>query len=307
MASSSAPGSQTSALAAGVASYVIWGLIPLLFQALGRMGVTPWEILAQRIVWAVPAALLFVILARHGAQARIALRDPRVLSWLALSAALIVVTWAIYIWAVNTGRVLETSLGYYLTPLLNMAAGAVIFRERMNRIGLVAIGLAAVGVAIQALALGHLPLVSLALALSFCGYGIVRKRVAASAQVGLLFECVILVVPALAYQGWLWAQGANHLAAGPTPAFWLVVSGPVTALPLVMFAWAARRLPLSFMGFLQFIAPSITFVLGLLQGEPFTPARALSFAFIWGGAVVFAWGAWRRSRAVVAAIAETSP
>lgn len=296
MASSSAPGSQTSALTAGASCFVIWGLIPLLFQALGRAGASPWEILAERIIWAVPAAILIVFLARQGSEARAVFRDPGVLKWLALSSLLIAANWSIYIWAVNSGRVLETSLGYYVTPLLNMAAGALIFRERLNRIGLAAIALAAIGVSIQALALGHLPIVSLALALTFCSYGIVRKRVSASAQTGLLVECLLLSAPAIGYAAWLQAHGAGHLGAGVAGTALLVLSGPVTAIPLVLFAWAARRLPFSVTGFLQFIAPTITFVLGLLQGEPFSKARAVSFVFIWSGAALFMFGAWRRSR-----------
>lgn len=277
---------------------MIWGLVPLAFQLIGRMGVTPAEILAHRTVWAVPAALLFVRLAGQGEQALRVLRTPRTLAWLALSALLIGLNWMVFIWAVNDGRVLETSLGYYLNPLLNMAAGALIFRERIDRVGQAAIALAAVGVAVQAVALGHLPFVSLALAVSFCGYGVVRKRVAADAQTGLLVECLILAAPGLAFIFWQQAQGGGAAAADPQTFLWLVACGPMTAVPLMLFAWAARRLPLSAMGFLQFIAPTMTFVLGVSQGEAFTPLRAFSFVFIWAGAGLFLYGAWRRTRTV---------
>jgi chloramphenicol-sensitive protein RarD len=306
MSSSSAPGGDARlALTAGVGCYVIWGLVPLVFQAMGRLGISPWEILAHRTIWAVPAALVFVLMARQGRQALAVFRDLKILPWLALSALLIAINWMVYIWAVNSGRVLETSLGYYLNPLLSMAAGALIFRERITRIGAIAIGLAAVGVAIQAVALGHLPLVSLTVAISFCGYGVVRKRVPADAQTGLLVECLLLAVPGLAFVLWLQDSGAGHFGQGIETA-WLVFSGPVTAIPLVLFAWAARRIPLSFMGFLQFIAPTMSFAIGVLQGEAFTPLRAVSFAFIWGGAAVFAWGAWTRSRMMARAAAETA-
>jgi chloramphenicol-sensitive protein RarD len=297
----------TAPLAAGVGCYVIWGLVPLLFQLIGRMGVSPWEILAHRTVWSVPVALLFVWLSRQGAQTLAVLHNPRTLGWLTLSAVLIAANWSVYIWAVNSGRVLETSLGYYINPLLNMAAGALIFRERIDRIGLVAIGLAALGVAIQTVALGHLPFVSLALAFAFCGYGIVRKRVAADAQTGLLVECLILSVPGLAYVLWLEAHGGGHAFGDPVALTWLIICGPMTAAPLALFAWAARRVPLSAMGFLQFIAPTMTFGLGVLQGEAFTPLRAASFLFIWGGAAVFAYGAWRRSRPELKATALSEP
>jgi chloramphenicol-sensitive protein RarD len=287
---------QTTALAAGITCYVIWGFVPLVFQAIGHLGVGPWETLAERTVWSAPTALVFVLMAGQWPQVLGVFRQPKVLAWLALSALLIASNWIVFIWAVNSGRLLETSLGYYITPLINMAAGALLFRERIDRIGMAAIGLALVGVVIQALALGHLPLVSLALAISFGGYGIVRKQVAADAQTGLFVECLLLAIPGLAYVLWLQHTGAGHFQASATATAWLMASGPITAAPLVLFAWAARRIPLSFMGFLQFIGPTIGFVIGMYQGEAFTPLRAASFAFIWIGAAVFIYGAWRRTR-----------
>jgi chloramphenicol-sensitive protein RarD len=306
MASASAPGDSRPALAAGSACYVIWGLIPLVFQLLGRMGVGPWEILANRTIWAAPSALAFVLAARRGGAVLAAVRDPAVLRWLALSALLIAANWLVFIWAVNSGRVLETSLGYYINPLLSMAAGAAIFRERIDRLGRAAIALAAIGVGIQALALGRLPLISLTLAVSFAAYGVVRKRVAADAQTGLFVECAVLAIPGLAWVVWLQHAGLGHLGARPAATAWLVACGPLTAVPLLLFAWAARRIPLSAMGFLQFISPTMTFVLGVLEGEALTAGRAVSFLFIWSGAAVFAYGAWRSSRRLARALATTA-
>jgi chloramphenicol-sensitive protein RarD len=136
------------------------------------------------------------------------------------------------------------------------------------------------------------------LAFSFGAYGIVRKRVAADAQSGLFIECLILLAPAVAYTVWLESRGGGHFFSGPAAMAWLIASGPITAAPLALFAWAARRIPLSTMGFLQFLAPTISFVIGVAQGEPFTSLRAVSFAFIWLGAAVFLWGAWRKTRSV---------
>ena len=187
-----------------------------------------------------------------------------------------------------------------------MAAGAVLFRERLDRTGTLAIALAAAGVMLQALALGHLPVVSLALAASFGAYGVVRKRVAAEAQSGLLVECVLLALPGAAYVIWLQGSGAGHFR-DPVTAAWLIACGPITAVPLALFAWAARRIPLSAMGFLQFITPTMTFALGLLQGESFTPLRGASFGLIWAGVAVFSLGAWRRRRPAVEATAEAAP
>lgn len=295
------PGAEARlALAAGIGCYLIWGFVPLAFQLMGRMGLSPWEIVAHRTIWAAPVALAFVLVARQGRQVLAVLGNLRVMGWLTLSAALIGANWLLYIWAVNSGRVLETSLGYYINPLLAMAAGALIFGERIDRIGLVAIALASIGVIIQTLALGHLPLVSLALGISFCGYAVVRKRVAADAQTGLLIECMLLAGPSLVYAIWLQNSGGGNFGADVSTTAWLLACGPLTATPLMLFAWAARRIPLSFMGFLQFMGPTIGFGIGISQGEAFTPVRAASFVFIWGGAAVYALGTWRRSRAVQA-------
>jgi chloramphenicol-sensitive protein RarD len=302
------PGGESRlALTAGVSCYVMWGIVPLVFQAMGRLGIAPWEILANRMVWSVGMALVFVLAARQGHEVRAALRNRRTLAWLMLSSLLIAGNWSIYIWAVNSGRVLETSLGYYIIPLLAMAAGALLFGERVDRTGAVAIGLAATGVAVQAIALGRLPMVSLALAVSFGGYGIVRKHVRASAQAGLLIECLLLAGPGLAYIVWMQARGVGHLGSSLPATAWLLACGPITAVPLVLFSWAARRIALSTLGFLQFIGPTIAFVIGVMQGELFTPLRAASFLFIWGGAAVFALGAWRRSRPALLATKTAEP
>jgi chloramphenicol-sensitive protein RarD len=302
------PGGESRlAPAAAIGCYVIWGLIPLVFQAMGALGISSWEILASRACWGVPSALAFVLAARQGRQVMRVVRQPRVMAWLGLSALLIGINWSVYIWAVNSGRVLETSLGYYIIPLIAMAAGSMIFRERIDRVGAVAIGLAAIGVTIQALALGRLPVISLVLAVTFGAYGIVRKRVAADAQTGLLIECLFLALPSLGYLLWLQHTGGAHLGGSHAASAWLVACGPITATPLLLFAWAARRIPLSVMGFLQFIGPTISFAIGVSQGEAFTPLRALSFAFIWGGAAVFALGAWLRSRAALVATAVSEP
>src|SRR4051812_41078695 len=213
-------GERRLALASALVCYLIWGIVPLVFQAMGHLGISPWEILANRTVWAVPVALVFVLMARQGAEVVAALRNPRTLAWLTVSSLLIAANWSIYIWAVNSGRVLETALGYYITPLIGMAAGALLFHERISRLGLAAIGLAALGVAVQAVAIGGLPILSLTLAVSFGGYGIVRKRVAAPAQTGLLIECLLLAGFGLAYVVWLQARGAGHLGASPAATAW---------------------------------------------------------------------------------------
>lgn len=291
-----AAGERRAAWAAGLACYLIWGFVPLAMQVIAAQGPGAWEILSHRILWGAIAAGVFVLAARQGRQVLRVLREPGTMGWLALSSLFIAINWVVFIWAVNESRVLQTSLGYYINPLVNVAAGALFFRERLDRIAWAAIALAAAGVAFQALALGALPWVSLVLAFSFGGYGVVRKRVAADAQAGLFIECLVMAAPCLAYVLWLESRGAGHFTASAGATFWLIASGPITAVPLALFAWAARRLPLSAMGFLQFLAPTIGFLTGVVQGEAFSPLHAVSFGFIWAGAATFLFGAVRAAR-----------
>lgn len=290
-----------AALLAGIGCYTLWGFLPLYFHLLSTLGVSSWEMIAHRTLWAAPWALLIVLLARQGGQVMTVLRQPKTLAVLAASTLAIFINWSIYVFAVNAGHVIETSLGYYINPLMNVAAGALLFRERISREGAIAIGLAAIGVAIQTAALGHLPVISLGVALSFCVYAILRKQVKADAQTGLFIECAYLAVPGLLYVLHLRSAGEGHLGAAPGVTLLLLLAGPATVVPLALFAWSARRMPLSAMGFLQFIAPTLQFAVGVALGEPFTPMRALSFVFIWAGVAVFAHGAWKRARALAPA------
>jgi len=298
------------ALAAGVLCYALWGFFPLVFQQMARVGADPWEIMANRMVWGLVGAAVLVAVTRQGRAVLTAMASPRTLMWLTGSALLIALNWSVYVVSVNTGRTLDASLGYYLNPLFNMAAGAWLFRERIDRLGLVAISLAGVGVLLQALALGHVPWISLMLALTFCGYGIIRKRVQVEAGVGLLLECLLLAVPGLIWLVWIQTTGSGHLFDSPSSTFWLMAAGPATVIPLALFAWAARRMPLSGMAFVQFLAPTIVFAIGVSQGETLGTLRIVSFAFIWGGALVFAFGILRnvqRNRRSAEAIVAPEP
>jgi chloramphenicol-sensitive protein RarD len=299
----SAPVAARGAVIAGVACYTLWGVLPLYLRAVAAAGPAPLEVIAHRALWSVPWAGLLVLIAGQGAQSVAVLRTPRTLSLLALSALLIAGNWTLYVWAVSQGRLLEGSLGYYINPLMNMAAGAVLFRERLDWIGGSAIALTVVGVSVQALALGHPPYISLALASTFMCYGLIRKQVPADAQTGLFVECLVLAPLALGYIVWLQLAGAGHFMAHPRPTLLLLLAGPVTVVPLMLFAWAARRLPLSTVGFLQFIGPTLQFAIGVEGGESLTPLRAISFGFIWAGVTVFAFGAWRKTRGLRASAA----
>ena len=298
------PSSQTegrSAYAAGVGCYVLWGFLPLYFHLLSNLGVGSWEMIAHRSLWSVLWAGGLVLLARQSGQVAAVLRQPKTLGVLLLSTLAIFSNWTIYVFAVNAGHVIEASLGYYINPLMNMAAGALLFRERMSNEGKIAIGFAVVGVAIQTIALGHLPIVSLGLAFTFCVYAILRKQVKADAQTGLFIECAYLALPGLLYVWHLQSTGQGHFGGNAGATALLALAGPATVAPLALFAWSARRLPLSAVGFLQFIAPTLQFLLGVAFGEPFTALRALSFVFIWLGVATFAYGAWKKTRALAPA------
>ncbi|MFI4975157.1 MAG: EamA family transporter RarD [Caulobacterales bacterium] len=291
-----APGGSRQALLAGIGCYLLWGFMPVLFIVAGRAGASSWEILGQRAMWSAPWAGLLVLLAGHGDQVRRVFATPRLLGLLALSALMIGSGWSVYVWAVNHGRNIESSLGYYINPLLNMAVGAIVFRERIEPVGAVAIGLAAIGVVLQTVALGHPPVISLFLAFTFCVYGVIRKHVAVDAQAGLFVECLLMAAPGLAYVLWLGHTGGAMFGHAAGVSLLLALTGPATVAPLALFTWTARRLPLSTIAFLQFIGPTMGFLIGLAVGERLSPLGALSFVFIWAGVVTFIFGAWRASR-----------
>ena len=284
---------------AGLICYTLWGLLPLLFHAAARAGASPFEIVAWRAIWSLPLVLALVFLVGRGAGLRAILAEPKELRALFVSALLIGFNWTLYVWAVDNGQTISASLGYYINPLMNMLAGALLFGERIDRPGQIAIGLAAIGVAIQGAALGTFPFVSVALGASFCAYGVVHKRTRADAQTGLLIECAILLLPAIAYAGWVEHGGMGVFGHRSGATALLLVCGPATVLPLVAFAFAAQRVKLTVLGFMQFISPTIQFAIGLADGETVTPLGMASFFFIWAGVAVFALGARRRMMASV--------
>ena len=286
---------ERAALWAGVGCYAFWGFLPILLKAAAWAGAGDWEIVVWRALWAIPVMGAIILLTRRTEAVLRVLRSPKTLGALTISALLIGANWALYVWLVNTGHTLDASLGYFLNPLLSVAAGLILFRERIGTSGWIALGLAGAGVALQTAATGHPPWAGLSLATCFCAYGIIRKQVAADAQTGLFVECLVLAAPAFAYAVWLRTHGLGH-AAQPLAGFLLFLGGPATVAPLLAFSWAARRAPLSTMGFLQFISPSIQFVIALATGERLSALGMAAFALIWAGVEVFAYSAWSRLR-----------
>jgi chloramphenicol-sensitive protein RarD len=291
--------------AAGVAfallAYTSWGVMPVYWKALG--GVPPLEVLMHRVVGTVVFAALLLTLSRRWAEVRQALGRRRHVLALAASALLIAANWGIFIWAVEQGRIVATSLGYYLNPLANVALGTVLLGERLRPVQLVAVAIAAAGVGSFAWTLGSLPWISLSLAATFALYGLIRKTVPVASIAGLAIETALLAPAAglgiaLREAG---GEGAFARAAelGPHTHALLLGAGVVTALPLIWFASAARRLRLATIGLFQYIAPSLALGIAVLAyGEPFTRAHAVTFACIWTALALYSFESLRALRGV---------
>jgi chloramphenicol-sensitive protein RarD len=280
----------------GLGAYVLWGVLPLYFKAIE--GVAAAEIVAHRIVWSLIFLAALAILWRRLASIGAALRAPKLLATLGLTAILIAINWLVYIWAVLNGHVLAGSLGYYLNPLVNVLLGVFLLKERLTRAQALAVGLAAAGVAVLAWGAAEGLWISLTLAASFATYGFLRKVAPVDSLEGLSIETAILSPIALFYVLWLQQQGTSGFGGAGTTDLLLILGGAVTAIPLLLFTAAAKRLPYSTLGFLQYIAPSLQFLLAVLVfGEAFTTAHAICFGAIWTALFIFAWEGVRTGRA----------
>jgi chloramphenicol-sensitive protein RarD len=269
-----------------VAAFVFWGLTPIYFKLLPH--VSPVEVLAHRVLWSVVFGALFVTLTGAWPAVRAALGSLANVKALALTAALISTNWLIYIYAIAHDQVMSTSLGYYINPLVNVLLGMLFLHERLGLGRSIAVALAAAGTASLAFELGGLPWISLALAFSFAFYGLVRKRLGLPPLAALFVETLLLAPLALLTLGWFGLQGQAAFGGDLRTTLLLVLAGPVTLLPLLWFAEAARRLPLITVGFFQYLAPTLTFLLAVfVYAEPFTAAWAITFVLIWSGLAVF--------------------
>ncbi|HVY90233.1 MAG TPA: EamA family transporter RarD, partial [Hyphomonadaceae bacterium] len=274
---------QTGLLAA-IGAYGLWGFLPLYFKFLGLS--EPTVILAHRIVWSVPTALILVVLAGKGDELLALRKQRRVLFTLLASSLAIAANWTIYIWAVTNGRVLEGSLGYFINPLITFMFAALFFGERFRPLQLAAVGIAAAGVANQALVVGEFPWISLSLAVTFGTYGAIRKTTPVDARVGFAMEAIWLAPAAALYLLFFLPHGVSAFGDNsPGYVTLLLLAGPFTAAPLILFAMGARRLKLSTLGVLQYIGPTLQFILALAWGERFTPAHAVTFGLIWLGVI----------------------
>lgn len=287
-------------LAYGLAAYGVWGFAPLYFKAL--TSVAALEVLAHRVVWSLLLLVAWLLITGGAARVWPLLHQPRLLATLGFTSMLVASNWGVFIWAVGQNRVLESSLGYFINPLLNVLLGFLFLGERLRRAQWLSVLLAGGGVAFLTLRLGAVPWVALYLASAFAIYGLVRKLVPVDGVVGLTLETAALAPVALAYLAWLHTHGRlGFLHLGPGIDLLLITAGVVTALPLAWFANGVRRLQLGTMGFLQFISPTVQFLLAvLLYREPFGRTHVTTFAMIWAGVLLFSADAWRRRRSRIA-------
>ncbi|MER7888730.1 EamA family transporter RarD [Micromonospora sp. NPDC094482] len=280
----------------GFGAYLLWGFFPIYLKLLRPAG--PLEILAHRIVWSVVFVALVLAALRNIGFLQALARRPRALAGIGVAAALIAVNWGTYIYGVNSDRVVETALGYFINPLVVVLLGVTVLRERLRPAQWVALAVGGLAVAVLTVDYGRLPYLALTLAVSFGGYSLVKKRLGLPAAEGLFVESAVLALPALGYLGWLAASGDatfGHTSAGHTAL--LVLAGAATAIPLLLFAGAANRLPLTNLGMLQYLAPILQLGCGvLIFHEPMPPARLGGFALVWLALIIFTADALRQAR-----------
>ncbi len=295
-----------SGYAYGVAAYTIWGLVlPIYMKALAH--VPAMEVMAQRIMWSWVLTLGILAVSGGFGTLRAAL-SPKVLGTLVLSACLISVNWGVYVWAVASGHVLDAALGYYINPLINVVMAAVFLRERLNRLQMIAVAIAALGVLVLTVESGGLPWVSLALALSFASYGLLRKTVKIPATEGFFIEVTILFLPALALAIWVVQAGGGQFGIGTAETTLLVGTGIVTAVPMILFSAAARLLRYTTVGLLQYIAPTLIALTAIfLFGEPFGVWQAVAFGCIWTALALYSWSIIRDRRAAGRIVPAAEP
>jgi chloramphenicol-sensitive protein RarD len=282
-------------LIAAFIAYAMWGVLPVYFKLTDDVATV--EVLVHRIVWAVPFGAMIIIARHQWLEVRRALTHSRMFGLLSLAALLIAGNWFVYIWAVQTERIFQASLGYYINPLLFTVVGVFFLGEVLHRYQTVAVFLAAAGVTVLTVSGGEFPWISLVLGTSFTIYGVIRKRVVIGGMPGLFVETLVLFPVSAIYLLVRISQGLSPFSFDAVPTMGLLLlAGPITVLPLLCFALAARRLNLTTVGFMQFIAPTLQFLTGIYYGEVLTTAHVICFSLIWLAVGLFSWDAWHRSR-----------
>jgi len=280
---------------AGITAYIIWGVFPIYFVITRAVPAT--EMVAHRIIWSVPFGLMIILFRRQLKDVWEALKKPKTVALLGLAAISLAINWGVYIWAIQQDQIFQGSLGYYINPLAYVLVGVVFFKETLSRLQALSILLALIGVCILTFYGGVFPIISIFLAVSFTIYGVVRKQVDIGAMPGLFIETVLLVLPAFMFLTWLHQTGHLQFGQlGSTMDILLILAGPITVLPLLAFAFAARRIRLSTLGILQYIGPTLQFVCGLYFGEKFTLAHGWCFGLIWVGILLYSYDALAKHR-----------
>ena len=279
-----------------LAAYAFWGFLPFFLKAVGHLPTS--EVVAHRIIWSLPIAAGTILATRRGRDIMIAVRSWRMLGMASLTAAALTVNWGVYVWAIANGKALEGALGYYINPLFSVFLASVVLGERLTAAQLGAIALAACAVALLSWETGGLPYVSLVLAGSWGVYALLKKLLPLGPNQGFFLEVLLLCPFALAYLVWLNINGAGHFGpTGWTDVLLLLMAGPVTAVPLIFYANGAKRLKLSTIALMQYIAPTMVFLEAVLVfGEPLRPAHAVTFGLIWLACALYAWDSWRAVR-----------
>ncbi|AUH32755.1 EamA family transporter RarD [Paracoccus tegillarcae] len=273
-------------LAFAIGAYVLWGFLPIYMKSLAALG--PFEIIAHRIIWSLPVAAVVLLWQHRSAEVLTALRTPRLLAMAALTACLITANWLIYVWAVINDRAIEAALGYYINPLFSIFLGAVLLGERLNRMQKLAVALAALAVIILTLDAGKLPLVAIGLTFSWGIYAYCKKSLPLGPNQGFTLEVLMLTPLALGYVIWLQASGQGHFTESSTTMLLLLGCGPVTAIPLMLYANGAKLVRLSTIGVLQYIAPTMIFLTAVFVfGEPFGGAQLIAFPLIWMALIIY--------------------
>ena len=279
---------------AAFAAFILWGMMPLYFRAFPD-GVSPFEITLHRIFWTFVLLLIALGLTGGLGKALALFTRPRVIGTLAASTVLISINWFVYAWAAMNGHLAEASLGYYINPLVNVAFGVIFLHERLNRWRWLAVGLAALGVLNQIIVVGKPPWIALTLAFSFGAYGLLRKTVAAEAGEGLFVETLLVSPFIIGAMVWMESHGSGHFVHGaPATQMLFLAAGLTITAPLTLFNYAARRIPLSTLGLIQYLAPSATFAMAIWFGETLTLGGLLTFVLIWAGLALYSFDLLRR-------------
>ncbi|MEM6341101.1 MAG: EamA family transporter RarD [Pseudomonadota bacterium] len=280
-------GDTPAGLGFAISAYFLWGFLPLYMKMLSHVG--PVEVVAHRVIWSVPVAGLLLIVLRRTKDLMEALRTPRMFAMGCVTAALISVNWGIYVWAITSGQALDAALGYYINPLFSVALGALLLREKLTGAQRVAIGLAGAAVAVLTISAGAIPWAAIGLTVSWGLYALAKKQLPIGPNQGFLLEVLILLIPALGYLIWLSVNGQGRFLVGDASTDWLLLGcGAVTAIPLILYANGAKRLRLSTIAILQYIAPTMIFLTAVfIFNEPFGQARMIAFPMIWAALVIY--------------------